>query len=113
MTTTRQALWAGSAVPENGKGQVSYHLAPKTYENEYRDCVRTAPPSQPSSTGDLVGFDAELSHFNGLQTELASRGIRLKESSRDAYAIARRKLHLRPPDLRAVGAFLRQVGTAS
>ena len=51
--------------------------------------------------------------FNTLRASLALNGYSLHELSCDGYLIAQWNLTRHAPDLRAVGAFLRQIGGAA
>lgn len=73
----------------------------KTHESQPRYFVSTWEPEQ----GD--------ERFKTLRASLALKGYSLSELSCDGYLIARWSLTRQAPDLRAVGAFLRQIGGAT
>ena len=55
-------------------------------------------------------LDDERSHFASLRAQLCQTGYSLSELACDGYVIARWNLTRNASDLRAVGAFLRQIG---
>ena len=85
-----------------GEGCNARHdAAPKTLETQQADCANACEPEQGSK------------HFSILRASLALKGYSLHELSCDGYLIARWNLTHHAPDLRAVGAFLRQIGGAA
>ena len=92
--------------PAMGEGRNARHdAAPKTHENERPNCAATVAADQ--------GFGAEKTRFTSLRDRLAANGYSLHELSCDGYLIERWNLTRHAPDLRAVGAFLRQIGGAA
>ena len=88
--------------PEMGEGCNARHdAAPKTHETQQPDFANVCELEQGSK------------RFNTLRASLALKGYSLHELSCDGYLIARWNLTRHAPDLRAVGAFLRQIGGAA
>ena len=85
-----------------GEGCTARHdAAPETLETQQSDCANACELEQGSK------------HFSTLRASLALKGYSLHELSCDGYLIARWNLTRHAPDLRAVGAFLRQIGGAA
>ena len=82
-----------------GEGCNARHdAAPKTLEKQQPDCANACELDQGSK------------QLSTLRASLALKGYSLHELSCDGYLIARWNLTHHAPDLRAVGAFLRQIG---
>ena len=85
-----------------GEGCSARHdAAPETNEIRQPDFANTCELEQ------------GCKRFNTLRASLAIKGYSLHELSCDGYLIARWNLTRHAPDLRAVGAFLRQIGGAA
>jgi hypothetical protein len=74
---------------------------PKTHTNPHSDFA------------NVCELEQGCKRFNTLRASLALKGYSLHELSCDGYLIARWNLTRHAPDLRAVGAFLRQIGGAA
>ena len=92
--------------PGMGEGCSARHdAAPKTHTNGACDFA----PALTTGQAD----DEQRTPFTSLRDRLALSGYSLHELSCDGYLIARWNLTRHAPDLRAVGAFLRQIGHAA
>jgi hypothetical protein len=100
MTTTPQAIWAGSAVSENGEGQVVRHLASNTHENDQVDIAAESLAEQGNATCKI---------FSTLRARLALAGfILIQYSAGDGeatYRVTRWNLAVDLHSLADVAAF--------
>ena len=80
-----------------------------TQENSDAIVALTTPGDNPDDATGLDQFDDERSGLARIRAELALRGYAILETSH-GYLIGRWGWSRIAPDLRAVGAFLRQVG---
>ena len=74
--------------------------------------LKTHETQQPDFA-NFCELGQENKRFNTLRASLALKGYSLHELSCDGYLIARWNLTRHAPDLRSVGAFLRQIGGAA
>lgn len=104
MLNTLHAHWAGPPVPENGEGCEPASSAPlNTLDSEHRHSRADARADQ--------GTEDKSKTFANLRAALAlAGGFALHELSDGSYLVSRWNCTRPLPDLRAVAAFVRQVG---
>ena len=114
---------AGHAVPElaaSANGQASTNDETRTAPTEpglsdqqsqrtNSDAALQALQARSDRDPEFEGVEGQK-RFATLRSKLALRGFSLHELAGDGYLIARWNLSRHAPDIRAVGAFLRQIG---
>jgi hypothetical protein len=114
MTTKLQARRAGSAVPENGEGQVVRHLALKTHKKQHRNFADTGPALQAQAVGHSLDEDADDKAYTNMRAPAAMAKCSLYRLAGGGFLITRigGGMTREFQSLCAVAGLLRQLGGA-